>query len=129
VDVVEHLSMVDYGDAPTVPGYHIETLEQIQRYLEPVHEAGVTPLCLGGDHSMVLAELRAAAAVHGPLALVHLDAHTDVWEAYYGARYFHGTVQAGRRGGARRSGRLGAGGHAGHAVRRLGRRGPAPARL
>jgi agmatinase len=92
VDVVEHLSMVDYGDAPTVPGYHIETLEQIQRYLEPVHQAGVTPLCLGGDHSMVLAELRAAAAVHGPLALVHLDAHTDVWEAYYGARYFHGTV-------------------------------------
>jgi agmatinase len=52
----------------------------------------VTPLCLGGDHSMVLAELRAAAAVHGRLALVHLDAHADVWESYYGARYFHGTV-------------------------------------
>ena len=57
-----------------------------------MHAAGVTPLCLGGDHSMVLAELRAAAAVHGPLALVHLDAHADVWESYYGARYFHGTV-------------------------------------
>jgi agmatinase len=41
---------------------------------------------------MVLAELRAAAAVHGPLALVHLDAHADIWESYYGARYFHGTV-------------------------------------
>jgi agmatinase len=41
---------------------------------------------------MVLAELRAAAAVHGPLALVHLDAHADVWDSYYGARYFHGTV-------------------------------------
>jgi agmatinase len=40
----------------------------------------------------VLAELRAAAAVHGPLALVHLDAHADVWDSYYGARYFHGTV-------------------------------------
>ena len=36
---------------------------------EPVHRTGVVPLCLGGDHSMVLAELRAAAAVHGPLAL------------------------------------------------------------
>ena len=84
--------MVDYGDAPTVPGYHEETLRRIEEFLEPVHAAGVTPLCLGGDHSMVLAELRAAAAVHGPLALVHLDAHADVWEQYYGVRYFHGTV-------------------------------------
>src|SRR5439155_10744261 len=64
----------------------------IRPYLAPVHRAGVMPLCLGGDHSMTLAELRAAAAVHGPLALVHLDAHADVWDAYYGVRYFHGTV-------------------------------------
>jgi agmatinase len=92
VDVHERLSIVDYGDAPTVPGYHLETLERIQGFLAPVHEAGVIPLAVGGDHSMVLAELRAAAAVHGPLALVHLDAHSDVWEQYYGARHFHGTV-------------------------------------
>jgi agmatinase len=92
VDVVERLSMVDYGDSPTIPGYHVETLEKIRDFLLPVHEAGVVPLCLGGDHSMVLAELRAAHAVHGQLALVHLDAHADVWESYYGAKYFHGTV-------------------------------------
>ena len=92
VDVVEHLSMVDYGDAPTVPGYHVETLGRIEQFLRPLHEAGVVPLVLGGDHSIVLAELRAAAATHGPLALVHLDAHADVWDAYYGAKYFHGTV-------------------------------------
>jgi agmatinase len=92
VDVHERLSMVDYGDAPTVPGYQVETLERIERHLAPVHEAGVIPLCVGGDHSIALAELRAAAKVHGPLALVHLDAHADVWEQYYGARYFHGTV-------------------------------------
>ncbi len=92
VDVVERLSMVDYGDAPTVPGYHLESLERIEAFLRPVHEAGVVPLCLGGDHSMVLAELRAAAATHGRLALVHLDAHADVWDQYYGVKYFHGTV-------------------------------------
>ena len=92
VDLTKHLSMIDHGDAPTVPGYHEQTLERIQGHLEAVHRAGVTPLCLGGDHSMVLAELRAAASVHGPLALVHLDAHADIWESYYGARYFHGTV-------------------------------------
>jgi len=92
VDVVVRLSMVDPGDAPTVPGYHEETLRRVDAFLRPVHEAGVVPLCLGGDHSMTLAELRAAAAVHGPLALVHLDAHADVWEQYFGVRYFHGTV-------------------------------------
>ena len=92
VDIVEALSMVDYGDAPTVPGYHLETLERIEAFLRPVHEAGAVPLCLGGDHSMVLAELRAAAATHGTLALVHLDAHADVWDAYYGVEHFHGTV-------------------------------------
>jgi agmatinase len=93
IDVTKHLSLVDYGDAPTVPGYHEESLTRIAAYLEPLHEAGVVPLCIGGDHSMVLAELRAAARTHGPLALVHLDAHSDVWDSYYGvARYFHGTV-------------------------------------
>jgi agmatinase len=92
VDIVERLSMVDFGDAPTVPGYHLESLERIEHHLRPVHEAGVVPLCLGGDHSMVLAELRAAAAVHGPLALVHLDAHADVWDQYYGVEHFHGTI-------------------------------------
>jgi agmatinase len=92
VDVAAVLSMVDYGDAPTAPGYHELTLQRIEEFLAPLHRAGVTPLCLGGDHSIVLAELRAAARAHGPLALVHLDAHADVWDAYYGVRYFHGTV-------------------------------------
>jgi agmatinase len=92
IDLFDHLSIVDHGDAPTVPGYHEETLRRVEAYLEPIHRAGVVPLCLGGDHSIALAELRAAAAVHGPLALVHLDAHADVWDAYYGVRYFHGTV-------------------------------------
>ena len=129
VDPIERLSMVDGGDTPTVPGYHEETLTRIDRHLAPLHEAGVIPLCVGGDHSMVLAELRAAARVHGPLALVHLDAHADVWEQYYGARYFHGTVfkraveeglvdpsrsvQAGMRGHAVRRRRRGGVGRAG----------------
>jgi agmatinase len=92
VDVTERLSMVDYGDAPTVPGYHELTLERVEAFLRPLHEAGVRVLALGGDHSIALAELRAAAAVHGRLGLVQLDAHADVWDSYYGVRYFHGTV-------------------------------------
>jgi agmatinase len=92
VDLASSLSVIDYGDAPTVPGYQVESLARIGSHLESVHRAGVTPLCLGGDHSIVLAELRAAAAVHGPLALVHLDAHADVRDQYFGMPYFHGTV-------------------------------------
>jgi agmatinase len=92
IDLAKALSIIDAGDAPTVPGYQIETLERVADHLVPFHEAGVVPLVLGGDHSIALAELRAAAAVHGPLALVHLDAHADTWDSYYGARYFHGTV-------------------------------------
>lgn len=92
VDVTRVLSMVDYGDAPIVPGYHEETLMRVQRFLEPFHAAGVVPLVLGGDHSLTIAELRAAAAAHGPLALVHIDAHGDVLDDYYGVAHFHGTV-------------------------------------
>jgi agmatinase len=54
-------------------------------------QAGIVPLVLGGDHSIVLGELRAQHAVHGPVALVLLDAHADTWDQYYGERYFHGT--------------------------------------
>src|SRR3712207_6850720 len=46
----------------------------------------------GGDHSIALPELRAAAAVHGPLALVQFDSHADTWDAYFGKKYNHGTV-------------------------------------
>jgi agmatinase len=92
VNVVETLSMADYGDAPTVPGYHRETLERVEAFLAPVYERGVVPLVLGGDHSLVIAELRAAASVHGALSLVHVDAHPDVLDDYYGIEHFHGTV-------------------------------------
>ena len=57
----------------------------------PVLAAGAVPLVLGGDHSIVLGELRAQAAAHGPVGVVLLDAHADTWDQYYGERYFHGT--------------------------------------
>jgi agmatinase len=92
VDVVEKLSLVDYGDVPTVPGSTVDSLERSAAALEEVARAGVTTLCLGGDHSILLAELRALTAVHGPLALVQLDAHHDLWDEYFGQKLFHGSV-------------------------------------
>jgi agmatinase len=85
------LSVIDHGDAPTVPGYIEDTLERIERFLAPVAAAGVVPLAMGGDHSVTLAELRALAAVHGPLGLLHLDAHADLWDSYNDRPLSHGT--------------------------------------
>jgi agmatinase len=92
VQVFGAVSCVDHGDAPTVPGYIEDTLERIAGYVEDIHRGGAIPLGIGGDHSVTLAELRAAAAVHGPLGLVHLDAHHDVWDSYFGRPLNHGTV-------------------------------------
>ena len=92
VSIFEYLSVIDYGDIPVVPGFIEESYERITEGLEKVHRAEVVPIVLGGDHSIALAELRAAAAVHGPLALVQFDSHADTWDAYFGKSYNHGTV-------------------------------------
>jgi agmatinase len=92
VSIFDHLSVIDYGDVPVVPGYIEESYERIREGLEPIHRAGVIPVVLGGDHSIALPELRAAATVHGPLALVQFDSHPDTWDAYFGQKYNHGTV-------------------------------------
>jgi agmatinase len=92
VDLFEHLSGVDHGDLEISPGDTEATYAQIEAGLAPLVDAGVFTVCLGGDHSITLAELRAVSKRHGPLALAHLDAHGDTWEAYFGQRYFHGTT-------------------------------------
>jgi agmatinase len=92
VDVVEKLSLVDYGDVPTVPGSTVDSLERTTTALAEIAQAGVTTVCLGGDHTVLLAELRALAPVHGPLSLVQFDSHHDLWDEYFGQRLFHGSV-------------------------------------
>jgi agmatinase len=92
VQVFGALSTIDYGDSSTVPGYIEDTLERIQRFVEPLAAARLPSVGIGGDHSVTLAELRAYAAVHGPLGLVHLDSHTDLWDSYNGRPYSHGTM-------------------------------------
>jgi len=91
VDVFGTLSLVDGGDLNVTPGNALRTTEQIDEQLRPLLGAGIVPLVLGGDHSIVLGELRAQHAARGPVALVLLDAHADTWDQYYGERYFHGT--------------------------------------
>ncbi len=92
VNVVESLSLVDYGDVPVSPGDTERTYAQVEEALAPIVDAGIFPAALGGDHSITLAELRALARRHGPLALVQLDSHGDTWEQYFGQKFFHGTT-------------------------------------
>jgi len=89
--VFGRLSVADLGDVPVTPGNAEKTVGQIAAHLEPVVRSGTRTLCLGGDHLVVLGELRALAAVHGRLGIVLLDAHADVWDVYCGERYYHGS--------------------------------------
>jgi agmatinase len=91
VSIFDHLSVIDYGDVPVVPGFTEHSYQSIALGLEEIHRAGVVPIVLGGDHSIALPELRAAASVHGPLALVHFDSHADTWDEYFGEKHNHGT--------------------------------------
>jgi agmatinase len=92
VNVVDALSIVDYGDLPVSPGDTERTYAQVEEALAPIVDAGAFPAALGGDHSITLAELRSVARKHGPVALVQLDSHGDTWEQYFGQKYFHGTT-------------------------------------
>jgi agmatinase len=92
VDVFAAQSVVDWGDLDVTPGNAARTMEQIAAGLGELLTAGITPVVLGGDHSIALGELRAHATAAGaPVALVLLDAHADTWEEYYGEKIFHGT--------------------------------------
>ena len=83
--------VADYGDLPINPLSIDDTFKRITRGLGPVLEAGTIPLCVGGDHSILLPILRDMHAKHGPVGLVQFDAHSDTWDQYWGMKYSHGT--------------------------------------
>lgn len=91
IDPLEALSIVDYGDcqfdygAPeSVPGF-------IENHIGKILDAGAATLVLGGDHFATYPVVRAYAERHGPMSLVHFDAHSDTW-ADDGDRIDHGTM-------------------------------------
>lgn len=85
------LQVADLGDVP-VNTYSLDkSLPIITSFYERVLAAGCRPLTMGGDHTIALPILRAMAARHGPVALVHVDAHADVNDDMFGERIAHGT--------------------------------------
>ena len=81
----------DLGDVPINPIDLMDSLQRIEDFYRPIHEAGVIPLSAGGDHLITLPIMRAIAKDR-PLGMVHVDAHTDTWDRYFGDNiYTHGT--------------------------------------
>jgi agmatinase len=91
IDAFVALRVVDYGDAPVVPADPARSHAAIEQTVDEVLGAGAIPIVLGGDHSIAEPDLRACARRHGPLGLVHFDAHTDTGAAVFGAELSHGT--------------------------------------
>ena len=85
------LQVADLGDVP-INTYSLDkSLAIIKTFYDRVLAAGCRPLTMGGDHTIALPVLRAMAARHGPVALVHVDAHADVNDDMFGERIAHGT--------------------------------------
>jgi agmatinase len=91
VDAFEALRMVDFGDAPVVPADPARSHRAIEATVGQVLAAGAIPIVLGGDHSIAEPDIRACAAKHGPVGLVHFDTHADTGTDVFGAEVSHGT--------------------------------------
>jgi agmatinase len=92
LDLFDHLRCADGGDIATVPLSIDESLARIATRIEEIARAGAVPAMVGGDHTVSLGALRALARVHGPLGLVHFDAHSDTYPPAWGFDVHHGTI-------------------------------------
>ena len=90
-DALELLKIADYGDCDFDQGRPEKVPDQIQSHIETILDSDTAVLSLGGDHFVTLPLLRAHVKKHGPVSLLHFDAHTDTWEDEDG-RIDHGTM-------------------------------------
>ena len=91
LDAFAELRVVDFGDAPVIPADPVTSHAAIEATVGQVLTAGAIPIVLGGDHSIAEPDIRACAAKHGPVGLVHFDTHTDTGVEVFGLEVSHGT--------------------------------------
>ena len=90
-DPFDSLAVVDYGDCEFDPGMPETIVPYIEKYFDRILDSGAASLMIGGDHFVTYPVLRSYAKKHGPLSLVHFDAHSDTWgEEQH--RLDHGTM-------------------------------------
>jgi agmatinase len=83
--------VVDAGDVAVNPFDIEQAIGEVEAAARDLLERSRRIITIGGDHTIALPLLRAVAATHGPVAVVHFDAHLDTWDTYFGAPYTHGT--------------------------------------
>ncbi len=83
--------VADAGDISANPFNILEAVDQIERGATELSSGGTRLVTLGGDHTIALPLLRVVARKHGPVAVLHFDAHLDTWDTYFGAPITHGT--------------------------------------
>lgn len=91
INMFEYISGTDWGDVNVSPCDLAKAHQAIQEEISRIVAGDVIPVCLGGDHSVTLPELRAVAGRYGPVALVHFDAHLDTYDIENGDTLTHGT--------------------------------------
>ena len=91
VSPFDHLQVADLGDIAIDAFSLARSVALIEEGIAGVLAHGCTPITLGGDHTLTLPALRAVHARHGPVGLVHVDAHADVNEHMFGEAIAHGT--------------------------------------
>ena len=92
VSLFEKLRCADGGDILCIPMSIERTLDNIRARVADIAQHGAVPALVGGDHTITLGALRALAAQHGPLGLVHFDAHSDTFGPAWDIDLHHGTV-------------------------------------
>jgi agmatinase len=91
VDPWARQQVADAGDLGVNPFNITEAITAIETGARAALGTAGRLIAIGGDHTIALPLLRATAQRHGPVALVHFDAHLDTWDTYFGAPYTHGT--------------------------------------
>jgi guanidinopropionase len=87
----DHANVADLGDCSVNPASVDDSLARVETYFKSLIAKGIKPLCAGGDHLCSLPVLRAVGAKK-PVGMIHFDAHTDLYDSYFGGfRYTHGT--------------------------------------
>jgi guanidinobutyrase len=87
----DSLRIADIGDVPINTFNLLKSIAIIESYYDRVLEAGSKPLTMGGDHTIALPILRSLRRRHGPIGLVHVDAHADINDEMFGEKIAHGT--------------------------------------
>jgi guanidinobutyrase len=88
----DSFQVADIGDVAVNPYNLMKTVDAIESVIDDVLAAGAKPISVGGDHTCTLPILRSLAKVHGPVALIHVDAHADINDEMFGEKIAHGTV-------------------------------------